>query len=182
MNVFVLNTGRCGSMTWIRACEQITNFSAGHESRIHEMGAARLAYPPRHIEADNRLTWQLGRLDEAWGDRAWYVHLTRDRDAAAASFARRNHFGIMQAWREGVLLGAEADPLALAHDYLDAAEANIRCFLRDKSKVMEARLENLEDDFVRFWEWIGAEGDLEAARAALRIRHNASPTKPSPGR
>ncbi len=180
MNVFVLNSGRCGSMTWIRACEHIRNFSAGHESRIHELGAARLAYPPRHIEADNRLSWQLGRLDEIWGNRAWYVHLTRDRDDAAASFARRSHFGIMQAWREGVLLGAEADPMDLAHDYLDAVEANIRCFLRDKSQVMEARLENLEEDFIRFWHWIGAEGDLAAARAALRIRHNASPPQPSP--
>lgn len=176
MNVFILNSGRCGSTTWIRACEHIQNFSAGHESRLRLVGAERLAYPPDHIEADNRLTWMLGRLDAAYGDDAWYVHLRRERDAAAHSFALRSDFGIMQAWREGILLGAtpEADPLALAHDYLETAEQNIRLFLRNKSHQMDARLETIASDFRAFWEWIGAQGELEAALAELRVRHNAS--------
>ena len=176
MNIFILNTGRCGSTTWIRACAHITNFSAGHESRLPLTGPERLAYPTRHIEADNRLTWLLGRLDARYGDNAWYVHLRRDREATARSFARRADFGILRAWRDGILLGAtpDADPLTLAHDYLETAEQNIRLFLRDKSHQMSARLERLESDFCRFWEWIGAQGDLEAALAELRIRHNAS--------
>ncbi len=176
MNVFVLNSGRCGSTTWIRACEHIRNYSAGHETRIHLAGPARLAYPERHIEADNRLSWILGRLDQAYGDRAFYVHLRREREAAAASFARRADFGIMRAWREGVLLGAtpETTDLDLAHDYLESVEQNIRLFLRDKPRVLEARLEHLPRDFRRFWSAIDAEGDLEAALAELRIRHNAS--------
>ncbi|RMG33628.1 MAG: hypothetical protein D6720_11050 [Gammaproteobacteria bacterium] len=176
MNVFILNTGRCGSTTWIRACEHIQNFSAGHESRLRLVGRERLDYPRNHIEADNRLTWMLGRLDAAYGDDAWYVHLRRDLDAAARSFARRSDFGIMKAWREGVLLGAtpEADPLSLALDYLDSAERNIQLFLRDKSHQMEARLETIESDFPAFWDWIGAQGDLDAALDELHIRHNAS--------
>jgi hypothetical protein len=36
-------------------------------------------------------------------------------------------------------------------------------------------LENLEEDFQRFWQAIGAEGDLEAALAELKIRYNRSP-------
>ncbi len=176
MNVFILNSGRCGSTTWIRACEHIENFSAGHESRIHLVGPGRLDYPANHIEADNRLTWMLGRLDTTYGDDAYYVHLHRERDAAARSFARRSDFGILRAWREGVLLGAtpEADPLRLALDYLDSAEQNIRLFLRDKSHQMDARLETIEPDYRAFWGWIEAQGDLEAALAELRIRHNAS--------
>ncbi len=177
MNIFVLNSGRCGSTTWIRACAHIRNYSAGHESRAALIGPARLAYPPNHIEADNRLSWLLGRLDRAYGDRAFYVHLRREREACARSFARRRDFGILRAYAEGILLGAppDLDPLALAHDYLETVEQNIRAFLRDKRQVMEARLEHIESDFLRFWEAIGAEGDREAALAELRVRHNASP-------
>jgi hypothetical protein len=176
MNVFVLNSGRCGSTTFIRACEHIDNYSAGHETRIHLAGASRLDYAQDHIEADNRLCWMLGRLDERYGDDAFYVHLYRDREATAGSFARRMDFGIMQAWREGVLLGGEetASPLELARDYVDSVEANIRLFLRDKSHCLEVRLEQAARDFAGFWGAIGARGDLEAALAEWQVRHNAS--------
>jgi hypothetical protein len=34
MRVFVLNTGRCGSLTFTRACQaSISNYTAAHESR-----------------------------------------------------------------------------------------------------------------------------------------------------
>lgn len=176
MNVFILNSGRCGSTTFIQACRHIENFSAGHESRVHCIDDARLAYPDRHIEADNRLSWLLGRLDRAYGDRAWYVHLTRSREATAGSFAKRRDFGIMKAYREGVLLGGEPGQtdLAIARDYLDTIETNIALFLRGRPNVMDFRLENAGQDFRRFWAWIGARGDLEAALAEWDVRHNAS--------
>lgn len=176
MNVFVLNSGRCGSTTFIAACRHIRNFSAGHESRIHCLGEARLAYPARHIEADNRLSWLLGRLERAYGKDAYYVHLTRAPTAVAESFARRAHFGILKAYHEGILLreGTPDDPLALAQDYLDTVEANIELFLKDKPRVLRVRLENAKEDFCRFWQWIGAEGDLSAALAEWDVRHNAS--------
>lgn len=176
MNVFVLNSGRCGSSTFIQACRHITNFSAGHESRSRCLGQERLAYPPRHIEADNRLCWHLGRLDAAFGDSAWFVHLTRDSVAAAKSFARRRDFGIMQAWREAILMGGPegVDDLALAEDYLDNIKANICHFLKGKHRQMLFQLEQAEADFERFWHWIGAEGDLDAALAEWSVRYNAS--------
>lgn len=176
MNVFVLNSGRCGSTSFIEACRHISNYSAAHESRLHLIGSARLAYPDRHIEADNRLAWQLGRLERAYGEGAFYVHLTRTRAATAASFTRRAGFGIMRAWREGVLLGGEPGQgdLDLALDYLDCVEANIEHFLRDKPHRMEFRLERAAADFAEFWRRIGAEGDLAAAQAEFAHRHNAS--------
>ncbi|MEJ1383421.1 MAG: hypothetical protein RPV21_03475, partial [Candidatus Sedimenticola sp. (ex Thyasira tokunagai)] len=67
MNIFILNTGRCGSTTFIEACRHITNYSAAHESRIQLIGDRRLAYPQNHIEADNRLSWLLGRLEHTYG-------------------------------------------------------------------------------------------------------------------
>ena len=82
-NVFVLCTGRCGSTTFDRACRHMTNWTAGHETRSHLTGPDRFAYPPRHIEADNRLSWMLGRLEQAYGADAAYVHLTRDAEAVA---------------------------------------------------------------------------------------------------
>jgi hypothetical protein len=176
MNVFVLNSGRCGSSTFIAACRHIHNYSAGHESRVHRIGADRLAYPDRHIEADNRLSWLLGRLERAYGPSAFYVHLTRDRDATAASFARRMDFGIMRAYRDGLLLGGEpgqAD-LDLAHDYLETVDANIAFFLRDKTRTLSLRLEHAHEDFRQFWKAISAEGNLEAALAEWDRRYNAS--------
>ncbi len=176
MNVFILNTGRCGSTTFIHACRHIGNYSAGHESRARMIGAARLAYPERHIEADNRLAWCLGRLDAAYGDRAYYVHLSREREKVAASFARRREFGIMKAYREGILLEGEPGQSAhaLALDYLDTVEANIALFLKDKKNRMDFRLEHAKEDFRAFWHWIGAEGDLDRALAEWDHRYNAS--------
>ncbi|MDH5785527.1 MAG: hypothetical protein OEZ16_07960 [Chromatiales bacterium] len=176
MNVFILNSGRCGSTTFIRACSHITNYSAGHESRAGIVGPDRLRYPANHIEADNRLSWYLGRLDRHYGDGARYVHLLRDRETTAASFARRHEFGIMQAYREGIVLEMEGEPdaMAIARDYLDTVTANIEHFMQNKSHTMTIQLERAEEGFVTFWEWIGAEGDLSAALAEWQVRHNAS--------
>ncbi|MDD4882105.1 MAG: hypothetical protein PHX10_11065 [Gallionellaceae bacterium] len=181
MNVFILNSGRCGSTTFIQACRHISNFSAGHETRVQLIGAERLAYPDNHIEADNRLSWLLGRLDAAYGDAAYYVHLSREREAVAASFARRAGFGIMKAYREGILLDGvpSLTAEAVAGDYLDTVEANIELFLRDKSHRMAVRLEQARVDFPAFWRWIGAEGDLELALAEWDRRYNASASQSS---
>lgn len=176
MNIFVLNSGRCGSLSFIKACSHITNFTAAHESRVQLLADARLAYPKRHIEADNRLSWLLGRLDECYGDTAMYVHLQRAPEQVIASFVRRVDFGIMRAYREGILLHGDAQYSVhdLATDYLATVQGNIRHFIKDKSLVMNFQLENAQDDFRMFWQWIGAEGDLDRALAEWELRHNAS--------
>lgn len=176
MNIFILNTGRCGSMTFIRACQHINNYSAAHESRLKLIGEQRLQYPPQHIEADNRLAWYLGRLEQAYGDRAFYVHLRRDLQATAVSYAKRRDFGLMKAFREGILLGGEAgqSDFDLAMDCMITVEANIRHFLENKTQKMDVWLETAAEDFPRFWQAIGAEGDLAAALAEWQVKYNAS--------
>lgn len=179
--VFVLCTGRCGSTTLARACAHLSNWTVAHESRTHLLGEARFAVPPRHIEVDNRLAWMLGRLDRAWGDRAAYVHLSRDPAEVAASYAARAHQGLAKAWREGILVRHLRRPpvpplIDACRDMIETIEANIDHFLRDKTHVLSMRLETLEEDFETFAGWIGAEGDLESARAEIRVRHN--PTEP----
>ena len=179
MNVFVLGPGRCGSTTFIRACGHITNYTAGHETGCYRLGPERLDFPPHHIEAGWRLTWFLGRLDEAYGDRAFYVHLARDPEAAARSWAQRFFLsgGMAPAYRNAILGDAiyrrGISRRDAAIDYIATVEANIRHFLKDKNHVFPFAVERAEEDFSRFWEWIGAHGDRDAALAEWRTRHNS---------
>ena len=175
MNVFILNAGRSGSTTFIRACEHITNYSSAHESRRSVLGPERLTYPRNHIEADNRLTWFLGRLDRSYGDRAMYVYLRRDAEAIASSHSKVD-FGTMRAYRNDMVFGLprSTDRLAVARDYVDTVDSNIEFFLRDKSNTMHIDLETAIEQFPEFWERIGAEGDLRAALMEFGVHHNSS--------
>lgn len=177
MNVFILCTGRCGSTTFIRACQHISNFTSAHESRTGRLGLDRMDYPDNHIEADNRLTWLLGRLDRAFGDHAFYVHLRRNRQATAASFVKRYNQGIIKAYRGGgILMGLPEDtePMDVALDYCDTVDSNIESFLKGKPHRMEFQLESAKAQFPRFCELIGADVDLPSALSHFDVRYNAS--------
>jgi hypothetical protein len=176
MNVFVLSTGRCGSTTFVEACKHVTNFTSAHESRARICGPDRLKYPAQHIEADNRLSWFLGRLDREYGNRAFYVHLKRDARKTAHSLLNRYHGGIMRAYSAGILMRKHArhDRFAVCLDYCDTVNSNIECFLKDKSHRLTMTLESARADFRLFWERIGAQGNLEAALAEWDVRHNPS--------
>lgn len=181
MNVFILNTGRCGSMTFIKACQHIDNFTSAHESRIHLLGEDRLAYPVNHIEADNRLSWFLGRLDQKYSNRAIYVHLKRDPEKVINSFTRRMDYGIMKAYSEGIIFNLDGSTALdefsskdIARDYIDTVESNIECFLKDKTHKMEFSLENARHDFMRFWDLISASGDIETSLSEWDTHYNTS--------
>ena len=176
MNVFVLNTGRCGSTTFIEACNHITNFTCAHESRTWMLGEDRFDYPDNHIEADNRLAWLLGRLERAYADNAVYIHLKRNENDTARSLIKRYSTGIMRAYRFGGILlklPKDSDPMTVALDYINTINSNIELFLRDKTKTMEIHLENIQQDFTAFWKFIGAEGDIDAALAEFDVNYNA---------
>lgn len=174
MNVFVLSTGRCATTTFIAACSHITNFTANHESLCNRLFARRFDYAENHIEADNRLSWLLGRLDKAYGDNAFYVHLVRDRDETAASYNKRwdKPNSIMPAYSRAIILGNEQHDIDSCRDYWDTVNSNIELFLKDKTKKLTFRMENAEQDFRRFWAGIGAQGDLERAVATWQICYN----------
>lgn len=179
MNVFILCTGRCGSTTFIRAAEHITNFTSAHESRARDIGPARVDYPPDHIEADHYLAWFLGKLDRAYGDNARYVHLTRDPEAVARSWTEvRDWIGSLpSAYRDGILKATRASFRDTCRDQVDTVNENIRHFLKDKSHTLSFALENAAEDWPRFWQWIGAEGNYEASLAEWSVRHNATPSR-----
>lgn len=174
MNVFVLSTGRCGSVTFTKACSHITNFSSAHESRARIIGDAHFQYPSNHIEIDNRLTWFLGRLDKIYGQNTYYVHLLRDQYKVANSYKKRFGSGIVRAYTRGMMMGRhpKSEAMEICMDYWETANANIELFLKDKPHQMTFQLENAKSLFPQFWEWIGAEGDLEKGLAEWAISHN----------
>lgn len=176
MNIFILNSGRCGSTTFIKACQHITNYSSAHESLIHKTGAERLNYPAVHIEADNRLSWLLGRLDDKYGADAFYVHLKRDQQQTIESFSKRIDFGILKAYEQGILMHEEHLEAAhtIAQDYIKTVDSNIRLFLKDKSQKLTVSLDTVTADFTHFWNEINAQGDCNAALQEWDTRYNAS--------
>jgi hypothetical protein len=187
MNVFVLTTGRSGSLTFAEACRHATNYSAGHETRVGLLGPGRLSYPPDHIEVDNRLAWFPGRLEAAFGDDAFYVHLRRDPAASAASFVRRWNKPMMRAYRKGILWDVDPDVgrLEIASDLNATVISNIDLFLRDKPNKMTIEIETASTSFPEFWDRIGAEGDLEAALAEFERRYHQGTSqraRPRPSR
>jgi hypothetical protein len=155
----------------------MSNWSAGHESRSSEVGPARLAYPERHIEVDNRLSWFLGRLHRRFDDqRTFYVHLRRDLEATVESFMRRWGRGIIKGYARRIVPASTQlhEPRDICRDYVRTVNANIEQFLDGRENAMVFRLEDASEAFPEFWNEIGADGDLEAAMAEWAVRHNAS--------
>ena len=180
MRIFILTTGRSGSVTIIKACEHIDNYSAAHESLIYAFGQSRFNYKDNHIEADNRLSWHLGQLDKLYGNNAFYVHLKRNRDKVANSYSKRFYNrSIVDAFCEGIrstppeILSKE-ERLQACYDYVDTVDSNIESFMSDKTKTMIINLENIEDDFKEFWAKIAAKGSLENALNEFKVPHNPS--------
>jgi len=168
-------------MTFSRACEHITNYTSGHESRSRLIGDDRFDYPDWHIEADNRLAWFPGALDQKFGKEALYVHLLRDRTQAVESYNRRwvRNGSLVRAYCEGILQIAihtlnRKRRIKVVGDFYDQVNENIRQFLKDKDKVLTLRIEEMEEGFPEFWQEIGAEGNLELAMETLKVAHNRS--------
>jgi hypothetical protein len=159
----------------------MTNYTSGHETLAREPGESRFDYPEGHIEADNRLAWFLGKLQDKFGDDAFYVHLKRDEQKTAESYLKRIHIrnSVVHAFAEGVYLTPlekmnQDEKRQVCLDYVRTVNQNIFVFLDGKPHKMEMNLENMVNDFREFWHRIGAEGNLEEALVVLNKKHNAS--------
>jgi len=179
MNVFVLCTGRSGSTTFISACKHITNYSSTHESLSDKAGKSRFKFPPYHIEADNRLSWQLGELDKLYGKDAFYVHLKRDNEATANSYMNRFLLpkSMIYAYANGIKKSppevlSEEEKHQVCLDFITTIEHNIEHFLKDKPLQMSMQIEDIKGDFTSFWKQINAEGNLNNALKEFDVKHN----------
>lgn len=181
MRVFILCAGRTGSTTIIKACQFIENYTAAHESRNKLFGPERFEYPERHIEADNRLSWELGQLDKRFGKSAFYVHMVREREATSQSYTRRffRLESIIDSFCQGIRntppeTMSKVQRLQACYDYVDTINSNIEAFIAEKPLKMTLRLEHAKTDFAVFWERIEAEGKLDEALMTFDQRHNVS--------
>jgi len=181
--VFVVGTGRCGTMTFTRAAEHLTNFTAGHETRARQVGDERFRYDADHVEADNRLSWFLGPLAQRFDRKTTlYVHLTRDRSEVIDSYLRRfdNDFraSIVRAFGHGILTRVRdwspTEKREVCAMYVDSVTSNLEHFLRGQCSI-SMQLEELPTQFENFVDLIGGQGDLNAMLSELGVRHNASP-------
>lgn len=197
MRIFVLTTGRSGSKTFFNACRCVENFSAGHESTAFR---DPMEYPDGHIEIDGMLSFMLGTLDLHYGDAPIFVHLTRNPEDVARSWARRMpdaeswprwlriQMGLTARRRfrqtRAVFIGhnlysgagrlSNEERIAAARKYVDRANDNIRHFLKDKSKVVDIEIEQPDQTFRKLWEMAGFEGSLDRAMDELGTVYNAS--------
>lgn len=178
MRVFVLCTGRCGSMTFAKACCHATNYRSLHEPDRHKPWSARSQPADRTIYVDNRLAWFPGRLLEWLRDDDLLVWLYRDRAAVRDSFAKRwkKSASIVRAYADALLLGAPHTAASI-DDYLDAVESNARLLLRSVPVDcrFEFAVEQASEQWPEFWRRIAAVGDASAGLQEFNARHNASP-------
>jgi hypothetical protein len=150
----------------------------------NRFGPERFDFPENHIEADNRLSWDLGQLDRRFGDEAFYIHLKRDRDKVARSYLKRfdrsrsiiNHFceGIRMTLPDSLI---KKKKLLACYDLVDTINTNIEFFLTHKKNTLIVNVEDFNEDFKVFWDKIGAEGDLDKALGELDIKYNPSEEK-----
>lgn len=162
-------------MSFAKACEQIENYSSGHETRLAMRAQDKLDYPLHHIESDNRLSWMLGLLGERFSVDTCFVHLRRSNDEVAASYNRRWHIGngIMPAYAQGILnLPLSANDLSVCRDYTQVVDANITEFLRHRHSVV-IQVDSFAQDFRIFWDLIGARGSFDSAIEAFHDKSNS---------
>lgn len=180
-NIFVLCTGRCGSVTFAQACKHLDNYTAGHESQADLIGRARLIYPDHHIEVDNRLAWYLGRIGASYSNESTlYVHLKRDPEEVAQSHLARwdakFRASMIRAYGHGIVTKTKDWPVErridVCRDHVATVTANIEEFLRYRRSVT-VRLEEAKTDFAVFLDAAKATGDIEAAIAEWDVKHNS---------
>jgi hypothetical protein len=172
--VFVLGTGRCGTLTLSKAFAHATNYTVGHESRANRL-EGRLRYPDNHIEVDGRLSWFVGSLVQRYPD-AKYLHLVREKAATVDSMVGRQakSSSMLAAFGDGIVTaGPDFDRETASSLVYDTINDNIALLARQSVSYRYLELENLDRDFASIWTWVNATGDYASARKELSVRHNA---------
>lgn len=175
MRVFVLCTGRCGSLTFKKACSHISNYTSLHESKAKEVSLLRATYPDNHIEIDNRLNFFFGLIDEKYKDDVFFVHLKRNEKDVVKSFMKRfTKVGIMSGFYHSVFMLSKKEwfkKCRTAIMYVKTTNKNIELFLKDRPSIC-IDIYDPKENFVLFWNAIGAEGDLNKALTEFDVKYN----------
>ena len=168
MRVFVVGTGRCGSVTFARAAAHMTNYSVAHESPINP----NLDFPDRHIEVSPRLTWVLPILVDRHIADTFYVHLRRRRTEVVDSWLRRGRNRGPGIWERLVCGTIPGDYRRTCELCYSAMTRIIEQSLADRNH-MTMWLHEIRKSWGEFWRTIGAEGDYHRSLAEWNVQHNA---------
>ena len=172
MRVFILGTGRCGSMPCAKAASHVTNFTSAHESNI----LPDFHFPDNHIEVSPRLTWVLSSLGRVYpDDDTFWVHLVRRREEVIASWIKRGPHRGAGYWRKLVWSTSSVVSYKKACGMCyDAMHGQIEDFLDTRVRTFRIRLEHGAEDWGNLWSRIHAEGDFEASEAEWKTKYNAA--------
>lgn len=178
MRVFCIGTGRCGTTTFYKSCQHITNFTSANESHRHgSLATGWLDYPDNHIEVDPHLVWSLGTLINLYPD-ALFVHLKRNRTDVVNSWLKRPSTSTKGAGALCSIMfqvdyfkaGLEVRKKLLGLLY-NGIVNNVDEALKGKSYA-EFNLHQLPVQLSALWAVIGAEGNLDAAIETCKKTHN----------
>lgn len=168
MRAFVVGTGRCGTCTMYHALSHCTNYTVGHESRAGRVEDHQ--YPDNHIEVSAHLAIAIPVLQERY-PRARWIHLIRDREAFIRSAIEESPGGLLRfagLWFQcncnkirkdkGEGQGDILQPAAeLYYDYINALCKRLLQFR------LTVHLEQIKDEWLGVWDWLGLEGDFDAS-------------------
>lgn len=169
--VFIVGTGRCGTVSFHHACRHMTNYRTGHESRC-----GFLEYPDQWIEVSHHLRCVITHLRYKYPDALW-VHLIREPEACIQSLAMQDGGKVMTAYETiypSVMHSSR--PIDIAFRYYWCENDNIRAQLGaiPQEQRREMHLETIKDEWGSFWYWIKAEGDFHSSLASWDVIRNAT--------
>jgi hypothetical protein len=120
MNIFLLSPGRTATTTLSEAFSNVPGFTSDHESKVQELGDARVNYPDFHFECDNRLTWFMTRLTKKYSDTGVLVVVKRNELEIAKSYNKRWYkINIMKSYSQGIHLRPfSKNDLEVCKDYV----------------------------------------------------------------
>ena len=166
MRVFVIGTGRCGTVTFSKACSHFNNYTSGHESKTQNND---LVYADNHIECDPHLFWQLPNLIERYPD-AIIIHLKRERESCIESLSKRPSLKKYQAFTE---MTNNFNANQIATKYYDFCTKTIEHVIGD---CMTMNLTPSIEKWTEFCEMIGevSNSEIEKSFAEWNTKHNRS--------
>lgn len=168
MRVFVVGTGRCGTVTFSKACSHINNFVSGHETYSKNFSNFdKLLIPDNRIEVDPHFAHVLPLAIEKYPDAKW-VHLIRERKACVESIAKTN--GIKH-YAKFATMSVSDDMHEISDTFYRVINANIDMWLKNTNS-MKIYLENIVQEWSVFWNFIGAKGDMKASIDELSKKYN----------
>ena len=178
MRVFVVSTGRCGSTTFSKACQFISNYTVAHQWHHGQVG--NYEYPDDHIEVDPRLSYSLPLLIEKYPT-AKYIHLQRERESCIKSLSKRKSTGFFMRFHFGAI---DKNLQKGAEVYYDITNSLInKILLGANSQTIHVWLENLisldyeNNDWQKIWNFIKAQGNFKDSLAQWKIKYNITKTK-----